>query len=60
MQISINSKGETGMAKNSYTLQFGKEPGNIISRASQITEIFDDFTEEEPSQQTYMITGVRG
>ena len=46
--------------KNPYTLQFGKEPKNLISRASQIAEIEESFREDDPVQQVYMITGVRG
>ena len=45
---------------NPYTLMFGKEPNNMISRISQSDEVFEMFTADEPSQQIYMITGVRG
>jgi len=41
-------------------LVFGKEPLQLISRASQMTEIIETFDSENPAQQTYMITGVRG
>ncbi len=47
-------------AHNPYTLVFGKEPVNSISRAAQKMEILEAFTAPEPSQQVYMITGVRG
>lgn len=46
--------------QNPYTLVFGKEPNQMISRISQITEIAETFNSEIPSQQIYMITGVRG
>ncbi|MCR5700860.1 MAG: ATP-binding protein [Lachnospiraceae bacterium] len=46
--------------KNPYTLVFGKEPKQLISRISQISEIAETFNSEIPSQQIYMITGVRG
>ncbi len=48
------------MDRNPYTLVFGKEPAQAISRASQSVEIMENFCREEPSQQIYMITGVRG
>ena len=46
--------------RNPYTLVFGKEPLQRISRSSQQIEIVDSFREEPPLQQIYMITGVRG
>lgn len=48
------------MVGNPYTLIFGKEPAQSISRASQSVEIIESFCSEAPSQQIYMITGVRG
>lgn len=48
------------MAKNPYSILFGKEPLENISRASQATEIIENFTEDQPTQQIYMITGIRG
>ena len=45
---------------NPYTLVFGKEPAQMISRHMQTTEIIDTFTSENPGQQVYIITGVRG
>lgn len=47
-------------AKNPYTLQFGSEPGQIITREMQGEQLIETFSAERPSQQTYMITGVRG
>lgn len=48
------------MEKNPYSLVFGKEPSQIISRSSQSASIITSFEGEDPSQQIYMITGVRG
>ena len=46
--------------ENPFTLTFGKEPAQMISRYSQTNEIIDVFRSEKPAQQIYMITGVRG
>ena len=48
------------VAKNPYSILFGKEPLESISRASQAAEIIESFTEDQPTQQIYMITGIRG
>ncbi|MBR5648214.1 ATP-binding protein [Pseudobutyrivibrio sp.] len=48
------------MSQNPYSLLFGKEPQQTISRAAQMNEIIDSFQADIPSQQIYMITGVRG
>ena len=48
------------MKNNPFNLTFGKEPAQMIARVSQTTEIIDNFTSENPGQQVYMITGVRG
>lgn len=48
------------MSQNPYTLVFGKEPLQIIDRAAQTNEVVSNFSAEIPSQQIYMITGVRG
>lgn len=50
----------TTTGKNPYTLVFGREPKQLISRNAAINDIVDVFCEEEPVQQIYMITGVRG
>ena len=44
--------------KNPYTLQFGKEPDEYISRLEQKERVTDSFIEDE--MQIYMITGLRG
>ena len=48
------------MKKNPYSLLFGKEPKQIISRSTQSIEIIESFSEEPVMQQIYMITGLRG
>lgn len=48
------------MRNNPYTLLFGKEPGQIISRLAQSSSILDSFQSTAVSQQVYLITGVRG
>lgn len=53
-------KKNEGNKHNPYTLMFGKEPKNIISRIVQSDEVYNTFSSDEPSQQIYMITGVRG
>lgn len=45
---------------NPYSLLFGKEPKQMISRNTAVTEIVETFCDEEPSQQLFMITGIRG
>lgn len=45
---------------NPFTLSFGKKPLQYISRISQTAEIMENFTAAEPSNQIYMITGIRG
>lgn len=45
---------------NPFTLSFGKKPLQYISRISQTNEIIDNFNAQEPANQIYMLTGVRG
>lgn len=45
---------------NPFTLSFGKKPAQFISRITQTNEIIENFKAEVPSNQIYMITGVRG
>lgn len=47
------------MSKSLYNLILGKEPLQVISRAAQMAEILESFSEELASQQIYMITGIR-
>ncbi len=45
---------------NPFTLSFGKKPIQYISRITQTTHIIDTFCAEVPSNQIFMVTGVRG
>lgn len=45
---------------NPFTLPFGREPKQYISRITQTHQIVDDFLSESPVSPIYMITGVRG
>lgn len=46
--------------RNPYMLVFGREPLQLIPRVSAVTEIVDTFLGEPPSQQIYLLSGVRG
>lgn len=48
------------MRQNPYTLTFGKEPLEMISREHQISEILNTFSSAHPSSQVFMISGVQG
>ncbi len=45
---------------NPFTLSFGKKPLQYVSRISQTQKIIEEFNTSKPSNQIYMITGVRG
>lgn len=45
---------------NPFSLTFGKEPANAISRDKQLDEIVEGFTSDNPEFHVCMITGVRG
>lgn len=45
---------------NPYTLIFGKEPSQLLSRYPETFQIIDDFSSDPPSHQIFMLTGVRG
>lgn len=45
---------------NPFTLSFGKKPTQFISRITQTNEIMENFQADVPSNQIYMLTGVRG
>ena len=51
----LNSHGE-----NPYSLVFGREPDQFITRDEAARAIIDTFSADTPSQQAYMITGIRG
>ena len=48
------------MSTNPFTLSFGKKPLQYISRLTETNQILESFCAEIPSNQIYMITGVRG
>ncbi len=48
------------MKDNPYSLIFGQEPSQMISRISEITKIISAFSPEKPSQTVFMISGIRG
>ena len=45
---------------NPYTIMFGREPSQMVSRITQRDEIINTFTSDVPSSQIFFITGVRG
>jgi hypothetical protein len=45
---------------NPYTLSFGIEPNEYISRTVQMNQITDMFTSDVPSNYLYLLSGVRG
>ncbi|MCM1266866.1 MAG: ATP-binding protein [Bacteroidales bacterium] len=45
---------------NPFTLSFGKKPLQYVSRITQMQQILEQFSALEPSNQVYMIMGVRG
>ena len=45
---------------NPYSLVFGKEPAQLISRSAQSASVTEAFLADDPSFQLFMITGVRG
>lgn len=48
------------MSANPFTLSFWKKPLQYISRLTETNQILENFCAENPSNQIYMITGVRG
>ncbi len=46
--------------RNPFTLTFGKSPINYIERTMQKNDIINSFSDDNPSYQVCMITGVRG
>lgn len=45
---------------NPFSLSFGKKPIQYISRITQTNQVLEMFRAKEPSNQIFMITGVRG
>lgn len=48
------------MNSNPYSLIFGQEPSQIIPRITDTTKVISAFSAEKPSQNIFMITGIRG
>ncbi|MBQ3302153.1 MAG: ATP-binding protein [Eggerthellaceae bacterium] len=48
------------MKGNPYSLVFGKEPPQMVSRAATISQIVGAFGADDPTQQVFLLTGVRG
>lgn len=46
--------------RNPYSLVFGKEPAEHISRLAQSSTVIDSFLGNSDDQQIYLITGIRG
>lgn len=49
-----------GKKENPFTMDFGREPTELIPRLKTMDELVSTFTSEVPSQHIAMITGVRG
>jgi predicted ATPase len=45
---------------NPFTLSFGREPREYIKRSVEYGEIVEDFSQENPTSNIYIISGVRG
>lgn len=48
------------MNNNPFTISFGRQPTQFISRIVESNEISDNFNQDPSPAQVYMITGVRG
>lgn len=46
--------------KNPFSMTFGIEPNNYISRQEVKDKIISEFTSDNPSNYVYLLTGVRG
>ena len=56
----MHLRKKQNMKNNPYTLLFGKKPTQIINRIVEENIVLDAFTSDTPSQQVFVITGVRG
>lgn len=45
---------------NPFTLSFGKLPSQLVRRMQAHDEVLAEFTADNPSQQVFMISGIRG
>ena len=48
------------MRRNLHTLVFGREPLQLIPCVSHATQIIESFDDDPPSQQVFLLTGIRG
>lgn len=48
------------MNGNPFTISFGKEPAQLISRIPFLEDIIETFNSDDPSYNTCILTGVRG
>ncbi len=55
-----NDKNIYNDAQNPFSLAFGKEPFEFISRTAQIQKVMDTFESGDTGSQAYIITGLRG
>lgn len=46
--------------QNPYTITFGKEPQSLIPRTLQQSTVLNEFQQDVPSNQVYVIVGPRG
>ena len=54
-------KGQGFMKKdNPFTLTFGKQPNEYISRYENTDTVISSFEADNPVSQTYLIEGIRG
>ena len=51
---------EEKLINNPFSLTFGREPKNLIKTNEQFDEIKECFLRENPTTNTFLITGVRG
>ena len=45
---------------NPFSIMFGKTPQFAVDRAMPEQQIINEFTQDNPTQQIFLITGVRG
>ena len=48
------------MATNPYSMNFGQVPRELVQRLRPMDEVMNAFVRDDPRQQVYMVTGVRG
>lgn len=59
--VDFRKYGELFMTKtNPFSIAFGREPINLISRQKQIEQIKGSFLSANPLTYAYVITGIRG